>query len=120
MSVGTAIRRPRGRGRPPGRGRGRPPGRAATAEVEVLIQGEPEMLELPGDSYYFLGRHNGHESQDPLGEGDDCTVENEYVDGNEEADVDTIAIEQEEEYEEEDKLTDDEGDIEIHEESLEV
>ena len=35
--------------------------------MEVLIKGKTEMLELPGDSYYFAGRHNGH---DPLDEGD--------------------------------------------------
>ena len=89
--------------------------------MEVLIQGEPEMLELPGDSYYFVGRHNGHD-RDPLGEGEHCTVANEYIDEYEEADVDTIVIDQEEEYEEEDEYeeADYEGDIEIHEESLEV
>ena len=132
----VAGSKPRGRGRPPGRGRGRgrPPGRSRAPEVEILIQGEPETVEVSGASYYF-GRNSEsddsrrldtleHNSEydddrrlDTLDDGvDDCEVANKYVEESQEADVDTIVIGQEEENDEE---ADYEDDIEIHEESLE-
>ena len=122
--AGSTTMRSRGRGRPRGRGRGRgrgrPPGRSRAPEVEILIQGEPETLEVTGGSYFFGGRNSDYDhpdDDDDVDVVDDCAVVNEYIEESQEEDVDTIVIGQGEEGNGEE--ADYEDDIEIHEESLE-
>ena len=99
-------------------------GRSRAPEVEILIQGEPETLEVSdmsgGGSYYFGGHNSDYDDRGCLDVDsvDDCAVVNECVEESQEAEVDTIVIGQQEEEDDEEEA-DYEDDIKIQEESLE-